>query len=238
MGGPYQPPGASNQVATVDIAFKSLDRATITFTGTASADAMEVKTSPQRTEEITRQFDDLFQPFFDFYVGGAAMQMDVDIPVDFFGGSNHTTLTVSDMTWQLNSVDAFPLEQGGLQTATYILLTGRFELTSHVQSIVTDPDIGTVTCNFDATGTVVLQYPFTSAAVLKVSNLGGYTVKLSFDPTLVPQAGTIRCVGAGGGVVEDVQPPLLPAPPLEASGTGTAVGANGPEISVPWPLKN
>ena len=232
MAGAYHPPSGASKVATLDVAFQAPDKATVTFTGVSAVTAMGAKISQERSDEIVREFVDLFTPFYTYYGGGATMNFDAQIPSQDIGGgailsgTGKFTLTGSDMVWQIDSVEGQTIEAGGLQTATYVLLRGRFTLDVEIEDAITVPGLGTATCTIGGQATVDLLFPFTSSAVLKVSNLGSYTLNLSIDQSLIPvtDAETLHCVSPDGNIVNDLVPPLFPVPSLNASGTGVATG--------------
>jgi hypothetical protein len=231
MTGPYKPPGTPATVGAVDINFSRLDRATLKFSGPKSAPSAQQAeiAANERTEEITRQFKDQFLPFFNYYGGAITLNLAGTVPFNgFFGVTGSFTLEGREMDWQFNQL----ADVGeGAQTATYILLHGKFTLTKTIVSTVLDPEEGIITCTATGAGTLPIAYPFTARSSLQVGNNRPYSVNIDVDGDQIPLTGSLVCKGKGGGVIPYTPPPF-PTPRLTATGTGTAVGTNSLGIRV------
>ena len=229
MTGPYKPPSTPVPVATVNIKFTRLDKATITFSGLSGTKPLD------RTEEITRQFKDQFVPFFNHYVGRVTLNETADIPfIGFLGANFSLNLDVQDMDWQINQVTDLG---SGSQLATYILLGGTFTLNKQFTTTVLDAQIGIVTCTVKATGTTRISYPLTSSSSLQVGNNRPHAVNISIDGDLIAPTGTPECKGPGGGILQSYTPPPVQTPLLFASNTGTAVGTTTPYVQGGFPTR-
>jgi len=235
MGGPYQPPGSNAKVATVDIEFVTLDSATITFSGTSSAAELLKKSS--RTDQITREFNDVAAPGFPtFYVG--SFEEDVDFSgaaAEISSFTGHITFTGKNVTWQLNRIDVPPPQVPGLHTSNYILLGGQFTIAVSGTWVVNVPPVLYVNCSLTGTGSAPVRYPFTAASDLMVDNRdpGHYELTFVDIQDQVPIATTISCPGAPQGFA-----PPFPTIPLSVQGIPGTVEPVLDEISDNIPLQS
>lgn len=209
LTGPYQPPGAPVTVGRLDVAFGAQNAGKLTFTKAApSQDTPQARDGTQSTTDIVPEFDKpgAYVPD-DWFVG--TFTEEVVVPrggtAPLYGSAKHT-LTGKNLTWQKQSLDG--------DTFHYVLLGATVTLTVQDRTEVVDPDIGTVTCDLNATGTADVSFPFTSSSSLKVNTYSGVRLTLNVNQETLNIQGTLKCVGPGGGIIEGFAPPPFPVIPL------------------------
>ena len=216
MGGAYQPPVALPTVATLDLEFTALNKATLTFTSApgASADGLLLtKGAATRTDNIVTEFfkDSGYEPA-NFYIGDMRQHIFLSDTVSLAGTSivvsGDIDVTGTDLVWQRNGEDFMSVEN--LDTVKYLLRGGNFTVAADLSGTVQG-----LNCTISLSGSTPVSYPFTSSATLTVDNYSHFDLNLAIPNPPTLQLKTVTNCPNGDVLKNFLGPYLfLAVPPL------------------------
>ena len=207
MGGAYQPPSAPATVATLDLEFTAMNKATLTFSSSPSAaDRLLTRGAATRSDNIVTEFfkNSSYEPA-NFYVGDMFQHIDLSDTITLAGVSvvvsGFIEVDGTDLVWQRNGEDFTSVEN--LDTVKYLLRGGNFSVNASLNSTV--QGLG---CTISMSGSTPVSYPFTSSASLTVDNYTHFDLKLFVPNPPTLQLKTItNC--PNGTVLKDFLGPFL-----------------------------
>jgi hypothetical protein len=185
MGGAYQPPSAPATVATLDLEFTALNKATLTFTSSPSAlaDRLVTKDAAKRTDDIVTEFykNPGYSPA-NYYIGDVQSHIHLSGSIAL-GGSPAVTVNGdlqadgTNLVWQRSGEQDSASSDGvTVTTSKYLLRGGDFVIAGNFNQVVNG-----LSCTESFMASTPITYPSTSGASLEVDNYAHFHLNLSLS---------------------------------------------------------